>query len=129
MFSWNNSFGKSKVAFSFKRTKRVVFPQYYNQFGLLGVHLPKWWIVKGCIIRGVTFLTTVTSCWSRETEEGLFLEDYVFAFRRNSVFLMDVNWMHCQTIKLSLLSSMLWLIMCKLLDFTIWQVCICVYCS
>lgn len=52
------------------------------------------------------------------------MEDYVFEFRRNFVFLMDVNWMHCQTIKLSLLSSMLWLIMCKLLDLTIWQVCV-----
>lgn len=43
------------------------------------------------------------------------MEDYVVEFRRNSVILMDVNWMHCQTIKLSLLSPMLWLIMCKLL--------------
>lgn len=128
MFSWNNSFGKSKVAFFLLREQRGFFPQYlctYNQFGLLGgIHLPKWWILEGCIIRGVTFLTEFMLI--RETEKGLFWEDYVVEFRRNSVILMDVNWMHCQTIKLSLLSPMLWLIMCKLLYFTKWQVCMCV---
>lgn len=117
------------MAFSFKRTKRVVFPQYlctYNQFGLLGGPSAKMMNRKRVHDQHEVSQKGNTS---RETEEGLFLEDYVFEFRRNSVFLMDVNWMHCQTIKLSLLSSMLWLIMCKLLDLTIWQVCICVYCS
>lgn len=46
--------------FLLREQRRLFFPNICVltiNLDFWGVHLPKWWIVKGCIIRGVTFLT------------------------------------------------------------------------